>query len=188
MIIEMYNSGMSLDNIKDKVGTKTTRTISNIIKSRGYEVKRSTACTVYQYTVDNKLLRVFDSKQDAHKWLVDNYRPTMKRSEAYYYIKKSSENNGVAFGFRWKQVDSNTVHPIKENPNKYRYYCEAYNDDNETVIDYTDVVTASKIIIESNLSTSNKVDKVSGTIKEAARTHIKLYGLYWKVYKICVKE
>lgn len=109
-LLDLYKAGKSLNEIAKEFGTGTTRTISAILKRHGCEIKAQTAYYVNQYTKDWRFIQQFSSKQEAYIWLVNNYRHNMKRSEAYYYIKKSSEKDTIAFGYRWKQVDSHCVH------------------------------------------------------------------------------
>ena len=69
-ILDLYNCGNSIHYIMNKLGVHSSRVISEIIKANGITVEKQTPIIVEQYTMDNKLLRVFSSKNDAHKWLI----------------------------------------------------------------------------------------------------------------------
>lgn len=59
-------------------------------------------------------LNYFESKQDAYKWMVDNYKSDLKRSTFYYYSKRAYENYGMALGYYWILSDDVYDEAIKK--------------------------------------------------------------------------
>lgn len=112
-----------------------------------------------------------------------NYKEDIKKSTAYFYIKKSNDTGGIAFGFKWKQIDSNRVNEGKtENFNKYTYYCNVYNKSNYLVFEDAKVSDVAKYLVNNGLTNTDDVKYVRSLIVSINKGW--LYNLYFEVYRL----
>lgn len=183
LVVDLYKQGVTLNAIAKELSLVSTRRISNIIKNNNLNLKQQTKVIVEQYDIEGNLLNKFDSKMDAWRWLVNNYKSDIKRNTAYYYIKRASEGlQEKAFGYKWKQYETDIV-AINENSDYNSiWYCDAYDSNGNKVINYQKVVDVAKLLIHNNIVQNDNIKTVSRTIIDHNKNHI--YGLYWKVYKL----
>lgn len=180
-IIQMFNSGYSLNQIAREFGTKTTRTISSIIKKNGLDVSRQTTCIVEQYDLKGNYIQSFQSKKEAWKWLLHNYKSDMKRATAYFYIKKSSETGGIAFGYKWKQYETDSIIEGKVNGNDFEWRCNAYDSYGNMVINNLLVMDVARKIA----ATSDKELNIHTVRQNIIDNNMNiLHGYRWEVYKV----
>lgn len=183
LVLDLYNSGLTINAIKLELGLGSTRNISNIIKNSGLNIKRQTKVYVEQYTLDGKILNIFESKTDAWKWLVENYKHDIKRNTAYYYIKRSSDGlQEKAFGYKWKQYETDVIATNNSINNQTEWYCCAYDNTGKLILNNQRVIDVAKALIHNNIIQSTNIRTVSRTIIDHNKNHI--YGFYWDVYKL----
>lgn len=103
-IIELYKT-YGLDFIANRYRCSTS-VIKCILQKNNIKLREANneAVRVVMLSTDYKILNIFDSKDDAYCWLSDNYR-SMKKSEAYHYIKNACDNGTTAFGYKWMYYD-----------------------------------------------------------------------------------
>jgi len=119
IVINDYLNGSSIHDIMRKCGTHSSRTISSILQSNGIHIHGSAPIEIEQYTTDWKYIRTFSSKQEMYEWLIMNYKSDIKRCTAYYYVKKASDTNGVAFGYHWIQTGDDYRNDIDTQKQKF---------------------------------------------------------------------
>lgn len=181
-VIEMFKNGASLNQIAKEIGTKTTRTISAIIKKNGLNIQRQTKVIVHQYDNFGNMINTFDSKMASWEWLVLNYKSDIKKSTAYYYIKKASETGGVAFGYRWKQIETDEIATGEsDNFNKYTYYCNVYDKNKTSIFKDARVIDVAKMLVDKGLTDTDNYKSVRSLIINIGTGWI--YNLYFEVYK-----
>lgn len=180
LVISLFKDGVSIGKISKEYGY-TARQVSKIIKDNNIDVQRQTTCKLEQYDKNGNILRTFESKREAFDWLKEHYRENMKACTAYYYIKKASENNGIAFGYKWKQYETDIV---KEKTKQYgdynKYYCNAWNDTEEVIFNNMSISEVAKII-HRDIKRDTHIDTIKSTIINS--NHNRIYGLFWEVYK-----
>lgn len=76
--------------------------IKNKVELREY-INESIKVTML--SKDYSVITNFNSKKDAWRWLVKNYRNSMKDSEAYTRIKRACKYGDTAFGYKWMYTD-----------------------------------------------------------------------------------
>ena len=104
-VIELY-ADMGIEKIAHKYGCHT-KVIRSILIRNGVQLKEYTVekVKIALFDTQYRLIAVFNSKMDAWRWLTLNYRDTMKKSEAYTYIKRACEFGNTAFGYKWMYLD-----------------------------------------------------------------------------------
>lgn len=182
LIISMYKNGMSISMIMLELGLGTGRQVSKILKDAGFVISRQTKVYVEQYDLYGNLLNTFESKMDAWKWLVENYRDNMKKNTAYYYIKQSSEQGNTAFGYKWKQYETEIIAENDGLVNNKLYYCNVYDDNMNIVYENILVQDMAKYLVDNGFTGSKSVRYVAQTIKQHHKNHI--YGYYWEVFSV----
>ena len=177
-VVKLYDAGYSVNYIALEFGTKTTRSISKILKGHGRAVSGQTVERVKQFNKAGELINEFESKRQAWNWLQENYKSDIRRCTAYYYIKKASETCGIAFGYRWKQESTDIVHTGCGT--KHVYFCDVY-DDCGLLMKHATLAKASRYVLENNLSES----RLESTVRAAIVGHNCdwVYGLYFVVYR-----
>lgn len=180
-VIELYKSGYSIRKIQLELGLGSTRPLSKILRDAGLSIDRQCVVKVNQYDLDSNLLNTFESKMDAWKWLVENYKGDIKRNTAYYYIKKASESGGVAFGYKWKQSETDSIHSQKY-VTQFTHLCNAYDTNGNIVLEGKRVIDVANDLINSASIVTKDVRTVYTTIIDHDKNHI--YGLYWEIYTV----
>ena len=174
-------SGISINNIAREFGLVNTKIISKIIKEASNENlnTKTKAIIVEQYDKDWNLLKTFKSKQEAHNWLVENYKFNMKKCNSYYRIKKAIENGGIAFGFHWKMAGEREVKCSKK-ANKH-YKVTGYKNGVAVLKDVTPAYAAKYVIEHDNVS-SKRINNVIHSILQSNSNS--KYGYTWDIEEL----
>ena len=120
-IINIYNECKSLRTAAEILGISTS-TIKNILDKHQiklYNTPNSMPIGLVQIEKDTlKIINVFNSKNDAYRWVRDNIKPDLKDSTFYYYATRACKTRGVAFGYHWAFSDENPNIVLEELRNK----------------------------------------------------------------------
>lgn len=81
----------------------------------------------------------------------------------------------------WKQYETDDViENTNVSNNKYKYYCEAYDDENNLKLKKQTVADAARYI----LSINNKDVRLNYVMSKIIRSNgCRIYGYRWKIYK-----
>ena len=123
-VIDLYRT-IGIEKIAHKYGCHT-KVIKSILVRNNVTLREYTVEKVRIAMLDNEynILKLFNSKMDAWKWLTLSYRADMKQSEAYTYIKKACEFGNTAFGYKWmylEDIDVNNRESILDNLEIQKY-------------------------------------------------------------------
>lgn len=106
VVINMYKNNHGMRYIAEHFGCNVivikSLLIKNNIKLNDFN---NSSVRVTLLDKEYNILYNFTSKKEAWKWLVNNYRSTMKDNEAYTRIRKACKYGDTAFGYKWMYTD-----------------------------------------------------------------------------------
>lgn len=108
-IVDTYKNGTSINMIAKSIGV-STYVISAILEKHDIDIiTRVDNTEIGLIQLDQKLavVNAFESKSEAYKWMVQNYKDDLKKSTFYYCTKRAYETHGIALGFYWILADNN---------------------------------------------------------------------------------
>lgn len=119
IVINMYKNNYGMHYIAEYFGCNLivikSLLIKNNIELRNYN---NESISVTMLSKEYTPLLKFNSKKEAWRWLVNNYRNTMKDSEAYTYIGRACKYGNTAFGYKWiysDDIDINDENTLIKN-------------------------------------------------------------------------
>lgn len=123
-VIELYKEH-GIGFIADKYGCNK-KVIKSILVRNNVDLReyQNEAISVVMLSKEYEPLHIFESKKEAWRWLILNYRDNMLDSEAYTYIKRACEFGNIAFGYKWmylSDIDISNRESILDNASIQRY-------------------------------------------------------------------